>query len=413
MALGENRVATLSGFFKDQFATKIEKLIPEQNKVQNLIPFKAPVKSVGKVYHQPVLLKYPHGATYAGPNSGAFPLRAAIAGGTQDAQVTASQFVLRETIDYETVSIAEKSGAAFGRATALVVEGMLKSSRKRMEIELLYGGVGLGTVSATTATSLTITTAEWAPGVWAGMEGAPLDVWNAAQTTNRGTCFITGVDFVNRKLNIDALPVGTIATDVLYFAGAKGNEAAGIHKILTNSGSLFNIDASLYSLWQSPSVAAVNGANPGPQMSFQNAQNLIGSLVEKGLEGDLFMIVSHKAFKNMVTQEMTARQYDFSYSNSKIEKGAKELVFYEQNGKVTLMPHTYVKEAYAYGLSVDDWTRIGSTDLSFQIPGDRGGEEFLRPMADNAGWEFRCYSNQAPFCVAPGRSGVLTGIVNV
>jgi hypothetical protein len=406
MALGENRVATLSGFFKDQFATKIEKLIPEQNKVQNLVPFKSPVKSVGKVYHQPVLLQYPHGATYAGPNSGAFPLRPAIAGGTQDAQVTASQFVLRETIDYETISIAEKSGAAFGRATALVVEGMLKSARKRMEIELLYGQMGLAAVAGVAANVVTITTAEWGPGIWAGMEGAPIDFWNAALTVLRGTGFITSMSLSGRTLTFDAVPAGVIATDVLFFAGAKGNEAAGIHKILTNATTIFNIDASKFSLWQSPSTAV------GGQLTFPKIQDLIGALVEKGLEGDLYVFVSHKAWKNMMTTEMTQRQLDSSYSKDKLERGAKSLVFYEQNGKIELMPHTYVKEGYCYALSQDDWTRIGSTDLSFQIPGDRGGEEFLRPMADNAGWEFRCYSNQAPFCVAPGRSGIGTGIVN-
>lgn len=411
MALGENRVATLSGFFKEQYAEKIEKLIPEQNKLQKLVPFKSPIKSVGKTYHQPVLLQYPHGATYAGPNSGAFPLRAPVAGGTQDAQVQASQFVLRETIDYETISIAERSGAAFGRATALVVEGMLKSSRKRMEIEMLYGGAGLATLTgAPSGQTVTVTTSEWAPGIWAGMEGCPIDFWNSGLTTNRGTAFLVSLSLSARTLTFDALPAGVANGDVLFFAGAKGNEALGVHKILTtNSGTLFNINVGTYSLFQAPQQSVASAA-----LSFGQVQNLIGQLVEKGLDGDLLLIVSHKAFKNLVSANdgTNVRIFDTSYTPEKAQRGHKAVEFYEQNGKITVLPHTYVKEGYAYALSQDDWLRIGSTDLSFQIPGDRGGQEFLRPMTDNAGWEFRCYSNQAIFCVAPGRSGVLTGIVN-
>ena len=65
---------------------------------------------------------------------------------------------------------------------------------------------------------------------------------------------------------------------------------------------------------------------------------------------------------------------------------------------------------YAYLLSLDDWMRVGSTDMSFKRPGR--SDEFFRDLDSAAGYELRLYTDQAVFCHAPGRSVIITGIVN-
>lgn len=65
---------------------------------------------------------------------------------------------------------------------------------------------------------------------------------------------------------------------------------------------------------------------------------------------------------------------------------------------------------YAYLLSMEDWSRVGSTDITFKRPGQ--GEEFFRDLENAAGYELRVYSDQAVFCCAPGRSVLITDIVN-
>jgi hypothetical protein len=54
--------------------------------------------------------------------------------------------------------------------------------------------------------------------------------------------------------------------------------------------------------------------------------------------------------------------------------------------------------------------RIGSSDLTFKRPGQ--GDEFFRDLENSAAYELRLYTDQAIFCMAPGRSLMISGIVN-
>ena len=54
--------------------------------------------------------------------------------------------------------------------------------------------------------------------------------------------------------------------------------------------------------------------------------------------------------------------------------------------------------------------RVGSQDVSFKRPGQ--GEEFFRDLENAAGYELRLYTDQALFCMAPGRSTLISSIVN-
>lgn len=65
---------------------------------------------------------------------------------------------------------------------------------------------------------------------------------------------------------------------------------------------------------------------------------------------------------------------------------------------------------YAYMLSVADWYRVGSSDMTFKRPGQ--GEEFFRDLENSAAYELRLYSDQAIFCHAPGRNVLIKDIVN-
>lgn len=404
MANAENRVSTLNGWFKEQYADAPVEAIPAQFRLQENIGF-GEVIAQGNKYHIPIVLQYPSGFTYAGPGAGAFSLNQASAGATVDATVQGFQVFLREAIDYESAKLAASSKAAFGQVTQRVVKSMTFAMRKRLEIEFLYGAVGLATVASIATNTITISTAEWAPGMWVGSRGSQLEIRTAAGVL-RGYCTVVSVSLSGRTVTVDAAPAGVVATDIIWFKGAFGNECSGVHKILTNSGSLFGIDASVYELW-----AGASFANGGAALSFTSIQKALNAMLEKGCENDVVALISHKAWSNMMTTEAARRQYDDSYTKEKIENGALKLRFYEQTGSVLMAPSTYVKEGYAYLLSKEDWLRVGATDVTFALP-DSEGKEFVRPMSDNAGFELRSWSHQAPFCKLPGRSGIVTGIVN-
>ena len=279
---------------------------------------------------------------------------------------------------------------------------------KKLEIEMLYGQMGYGVVSGASTTAVTISTPEWAPGIWAGAEGMPIEIRNAAGSTSRGEFKVVSVNMDTRvlTLNADAAAAGVVATDIIHHKGAYGNEFPGIHKILTvTSGTLFNIDVGTYNLFRGNQYSAGSSA-----LSFTKLNQAAARAVEKGLEGPLLALVNPRAWANMLSDQAALRRYDGSYSASKMENGGEKLMFHSQNGLIEIEPSIYCKEGYAYELSMEDWTRVGSQDMSFKRPGQ--GDDFFRDLENSAAYELRLYSDQALFCNAPAKSVIITDIVN-
>lgn len=404
---GENTYTTLNGLFKERYADKLENLQPEGTKMLQKIPFAGRSKQNGSFYHQPVVLGLEHGITYAGPTEDAFTLDDAVNGVIKDATILGSQMMLRSRLGVNAASrAAGGEPKAFEQATKFLVRNMLRSMAKRLEVGMFYGGVGLGEVGALPGgNDIQISTAEWAPGIWVGAETMKIEIYDATLATLRGSAQITAVDMDTRTLTVDAIPAGTVATDVLFYKTAKGKEAVGIHHIITNTGVLFGIDASQYSLWQGNTVSA--GSNP---LSFAIVQDSIARAVEKGLDSMVTVFVNPRTWSDLLTEQAALREYDHSYSVQLAEAGHQEICFYGQNGKVEIIPSIYVKEGYAYVLCLEEMERIGSTDITFKRPDQ--GDNFFRELENAAGYELRAYSDQALFCYAPGKNVLITDIVN-
>jgi len=409
---GANNMATLNGLFKERYADKMERLIPDGKKLLNEIPFISKDKQPGNAYHQPVVLGMEHGVTFADDTEGAFELAAPIAGQIKDAVVKGYQLVLRSVLSYSAASRAMGPGdRAFEDSTKFLVGNMLDSISKKLEIELLYGQMGYAVVTNAEAAAagvvIELNAADFAPGIWAGAEGMKLDVvrTGALVPTLSGVNAITvsSVDLTARTITAD-LPAALVAGDVLYHKGAFGKEFAGIHKILTNTGTLFGISAATYTLWKgsafAPAVTSV--------LSFAIMQQAISQGVAKGLDTDVMVMVNPGHWDDLLTEQAALRMYDSSYKSDTAESGSKSIKFHSQNGMVEITPSIYVKEGYAYVLCVEDWVRVGSTDITFKRPGQ--GDNFFRELEDHAGFELRCYTDQAIFCSKPGRSIIISNL---
>lgn len=333
----------------------------------------------------------------------------AIPGQIKDASVRGYQLVLRGILSYQAASRAMGPGErAFEDSTKFLVGNMLASVTKKLEIEILYGQQNYGVVSSTAGLVITATAAEWAPGIWAGAEKMPIEIYNAAKTVLRGSANVTAVSLENKTITVDVMPAGVVATDVIMHKGAKDKEFAGVHAILTNSGSLFGIDASQYNLWKGSQFDAANGG-PAVLMSFAIVEQAISKGIEKGLDRDVKVMVNPNHFDDLITEQAAKRLYDSSYSSAQMENGAKSLKFHGQNGIIEIVPSIYVKEGYAYVLCVEDWVRVGSSDVTFKRPG-QAGDNFFRDLENAAGYELRCYTDQALFCSKPGRSILISGL---
>lgn len=399
-------IGNLNGLFKEVYAKKLKELIPDGVKLMNKVKF-SEGKNLGNLYHQPVVLGLEHGITFAESAEDAFNLQPAISGQIKDAQVRGSSAVLRSVLGYNAASRSVSSEGAFMEATKFLVSNMLRSMAKKIEIEMLYGQVGYATVaSGGGTTALVITTSEWAPGIWAGSEKMPIEIRDVTGATVRGNSQVAAVNMDTRTVTTDNAIAGVIAGDVIWHLGAYGNEFVGIHKILTTTtGTLFNINVVSYNLFQGNQYSAASGALSFAKMNLATSRG-----VEKGLEGKLSAFVNPRAWANMLSDQAALRRYDSSYSNKKLDNGSQALEFYAQNGAVEIIPSIYVKEGYAYLLSMDEWSRVGSSDITFNRPGQ--GDRFFKDCENLAGYELRCYTDQAIFCAAPGRQIIITGIVN-
>lgn len=411
----------LSGLFKEVYGNEVVTLVPESALFVKEIPFITREKQLGNKYHQPVIVQMEHGVTYAGADAGAFTLNSAISMKTQDAQVQGAQMVLRSTLDYEAAARAAGSKSAFMDATQLQVENMLQSLTKRLELSILYGNnaTGLGLVdshTAGTATTCTLTfaAAGYAAGIWAGTENAQLDIFKVSDNTKvntNGPITIISFDTSARTMLVtgiaaDITAIVAMAGNDTYvrWYGAAGAEMSGLDKICTNTGTLFNIDASVYNLWKG-STSAVGGA-----ISFSALQTAVAVAVERGgLDEDVDVYLSPKKWGVLLNDQAALRKYDSSYNATTVENGSKTIVFHSQNGTLRIHAHPYVKEGEGFIVPTKRVKRIGAQDISFEIPGSKTGDIFLQ-LQNSAGFEYRLYSNQAVVCETPAKMVKLTGI---
>lgn len=167
--------------------------------------------------------------------------------------------------------------------------------------------------------------------------------------------------------------------------------------ILNNSGTLFGISTSSYSLWKSNVVDCLNA-----KFTFDFLQQGIASAVNKGgLDGDIKVYLNPRSWGKLITTEAGKRVYDKSYKPSEAENGQESITFYHQAGKAEIVSHRMVKEGDAFGISLSDWSRSGSAECSFTVPGI--SKEIIFPLENSSAYAFRSFSDQYLFCHAPAR----------
>jgi hypothetical protein len=417
VAAGANSAATMNSLFKVVYADKMAQVIPDGKKLTTMIPFLPREKNPGLVYQQPVILGLEHGITFASEDDGAFELNAPVAGQIKTASIKGFQMVLRSALPVSQVSRSLGGGnKAFEDATKFLVGNMLESITKKLEIEMLYGQMGYAKIASSTNvdsthTALTIKASEFAPGIWAGAEGMKLDLYNGSSLL--ATVSVSKVSLETKKVTVVGSAADITALDIaiaanpnvldIFHNGAKGKEFAGIHKILTNTGDLFGIDASQYNMWKGSEYDAEDTV-----LTIATVQEAIAKGVEKGLDQDVTVFVNPSHWDDLMTEQAALRMYDSSYKSSEAENGAKSIKFYSQNGMVAIVPSIYVKEGYAYAICVEDFARVGSTDVTFKIPGSQ--DQFFRQLENHMGFELRAYTDQALFCNKPGRSVIIKGV---
>lgn len=401
----------LSNLFKKVYGDGTIKAIPKFAKLMQEIPYSQQEK-LGDMYEVPVLLAHEQGFTYGAHGDGAFTMLASIAGTVQKAQVRGSMIVLRSRLSYEDIYKASSAGAqAFEAATSLVVDNMQRSFAKRQELAFLYGQRGLGTVYSNTSGALVLTDATWAPGIWSAMKGCLLEAFTTtadSATQHETDLTVSSVTHSAKTVTLSAANAGVVAGDILYFKGARTTtgfkECAGLDKILSNTGTLFNIDAGTYELWKANS-RAVGGA-----ISMLAIQNGVADAVNMGLMEDAKVYLSTKRWNALNGNEAALRRYG-AYSK-KAENGSEEIVYHSANGANEMVAHPFVKEGEAFLVPNPKKRikRVGASDVTFRRPGR--SEEIFLEIPDVAGLELRAFSDQAIVIEMPAQCTKYTGITD-
>ena len=419
-----NTTSTLDGNFKIVYGEGPVNVIPAVAVLQKEIKFQKAEK-IGKSYNFPVILSQEAGVTYLAAGAGASALNAAISATLKEAVVDAHQIIVRGQMDYEAAAKAASSAAAFKNASELLVDNLMETASKRLEIAFLYGrsATGLGsTLSSanvsTTVTNITMLLANWAPGIFSGVENAVLNFFKVSDNSAIGTgvdadFVITSVTHASRVVKVTGTTTGITALDLAtaagvyaHWKGARVAEPIGIDAIITNTGSLFGIDAALYTLWAGSTISAGSAA-----LTVAKILNAVESAVSKGgLMEDAAVLLSPKTFMNLSGTMTDLRRQNGGQKESVGIGGFESISLMGPNGRLDIIVHPYLKIGEAFVLPFKRFKRIGSQEFSFETPG-RQGEIFLHVPDANA-YELRLYGAQAIVCQTPAKCVKINLIVN-
>src|SRR5262249_51215082 len=156
----------------------------------------------------------------------------------------------------------------------------------------------------------TIKTAEFASGIWgAGLQGSVLEAFTGTGSSvsqHNADLTITAVDISEMTVTVSGTSNAVVENDVLYFKSARTttgyNECPGLYAILTNSGTMFNINAGTYDAWKSQQFA-VDG-----QISLTAIMKGAALSLAYGLEKAV-LLVAPENYADLASNEAALRRY--------------------------------------------------------------------------------------------------------
>lgn len=416
-----SNLSSLNALFKTVYSDKVVDLVPSREEILKNVSFISSDKKNGGSFYQPVLLNREHGVTFLGENDTILNLEEPAVRQSTAATVKGSAMTMRTYLSLTAISRAAKSPRAFIDATRYAVEGLTKGFASVQEQVHWHGRRGLGFGAVTTATKiLTVDAAEFAEAIWVGAIGMQVEIRNgtagAPGATVLATTEITAVNMSTREITVASTGTAVNATSYnIVRKGSYGVESYGLMSMLANTGSLFGIDAAAYDGWRANQYA-VGGA-----LSFATVSEAIALAQGRGLDGSIRGYVHPLVFRSLLPDYIalksgngTQQTRTMNESESKsLAHGTKSVQFYVNSVETDIVATTYCKRGYAAFVNLDGLIRIGSTPMTFNLPGLASGEnEYFRLKEDKNACEVRVYADEALFWDSPSNSIYFSGIVS-
>lgn len=423
-----NDQAQLVGDFRERYAPKWKTLFEQASPLSSEFKFMVG-QAVGNKYHQPVDVANEQGFSAAAP--GVLPSSTAyllpVAGQSQDAQVEPYQLHGRARVAYTAEYRSDSEAKAFLDANKIVMKRLTLGAAKRHEWCILNGQEGWaqsdGTTIATGATRTFIASAaSWATGAFIGAIGMPVAIFLdsagapsgsnlfVGRTNNSDAPYISAINYSTRTLTL-TVPNATdqsVALTNTYWIFPETHSAttefAGLGKISSNTGILFNINAATYPEWQGNVLSSVG------VVDFAKVLEAHGVMAPwfPQLNTDTLTILPPKAFEVLNTDQAALRQYDVSFSQ-KSKNGFRELSFATQVGNTRIIAHPMCRDSRMHIVVPDEIIRIGSTEHTF-ITRKNGAEVMVVESSDSPSGEMRDLIELALFAEAPRHTLIGTGL---
>ena len=139
---------------------------------------------------------------------------------------------------------------------------------------------------------------------------------------------------------------------------------------------MFGIDASAYDGWRANQYA-VNGA-----LSFANISEAIALAQGRGLSGSIKGYVHPLVFRSLLPDYVALRTTGVAQSRTldkgeteNLAHGTKSIQFYVNSVETDIIATNYCKRGYAAFVNTEDLLRVGSTPMTFNLPGVEGSSE--------------------------------------
>lgn len=417
--------------FKQEYEREAKDLRIRGAVIQALLDIKD-FRRIGQAYNIPILATHSQGAFYdvAG---GTRPLAnyPPISPQMQNFNVPVFEMTERMLMALGVMAQADNGQrAAFLSSEKLRMLNLNAAIQRNVEQSLLYGQQPIGVVQSQTGSNpyvLTLVPGSYAPGYLSGMENTVLSFRTAANGSWSGSNFaeawlVTNVDSINGLLTISNASNATLglpaSTGVTTFTtapyifrwgvaaiaiGATGSnvwyEMPGLLSQIVNTSTLFSINYANYSLLLGGQIPTL-----GVPSVYKFLRGVAMAL-NKGLDGDVALLVSHNTFISLLSELMT-KQFG-PYSESELDNGAAAVTFRAQGGiKVNVVLHPFVKDGDAFLFPLDGVVRVAGTDITSNL----GGLDLTVLSSTANAFEFRLFTDQAIVAVANGQCTYFTGI---
>lgn len=440
MASTTENLAAVAGNLKVVYGNTLIKTLPESAIMQKRFPLddSGAYPAVGDYFSALVATQLPWGVSFLGigtENTATnTTLGDALAGQTKPAKIYGNTTVLTDNLAYQILDRASSSGGKQAVLSAMSYTGMQMSvsARNVLELEILHGQQGLGASAGAIATlTVTFDGATTSVAILSTLVGARLQ-WmqsnlTSARTVNDSSNYLT-VSAVNvadpasptltmvatGTTNVAAITTG----DVMYIAGSRGiavasadtsvpqYEQIGLGKQLSaTSGTVFDIDKALpaWAANQTSSIAAFSAS-----VLMSAAAKAMG---RGGLLGEYMAVLSVDQWSVLNSALATNEVYNnpAGFSMSK-KTGTDDITVYHGGIKIECVPHPFQKRGQLYLFPSKEVHRIGSTDLTFAIPGRPEGDEYYYALPGYAVMQRQCRADFQVALLTPPSGVIGTGV---